>query len=288
MKALRILFRTVAALLAALLLILVALIVSGYGLATKRQSNPVPDLRVVPDSALIARGRHLSEIHCASCHSPDRQLPMSGGVENQLGPPFGALYAPNLTPAGRLRSYSDGELARAIREGVNREGRAMVVMPSASFHALSDRDLSALIAYMRSQPRVERVVGSRKMSPVAYLVLGLHLYETSVQLPVARPVPDVPPDSTPAYGAYLVSTLGCRDCHGESLRGGRKGQLPPLGPDLIGPAHGQSQPAFELALRQGIGSRGEPLDPMRMPWPAFSRLTDLEVTAIHQYLRSLP
>src|SRR5438445_8046894 len=63
----------------------------------------------VPPDQLAAAQRHA--LLCASCHSPNQQLPLSGGNENFLAG-LGALYAPNLTPSGPTRTWTDGDLMR--------------------------------------------------------------------------------------------------------------------------------------------------------------------------------
>lgn len=292
MRLLRTLFLVLLAIVGIVLVLIVALMIQGRGLVAKKQSHAVPQLRVEPDSSLIARGAHIVEISCVGCHGKDFRLPLSGSGENFFdipgGPKFGTLYAPNLTPGGVVGSMSDGQLSRAIREGVGQFDRALLVMPSPRFHGMSDRDLAAVIAFMRSQPAVQSHVPDRKLNPAAYLVLGLHLFETSVQLPVTREIPDVPEAMTAEYGEYLVPLLTCADCHGENLRGGKKGQFPPIGPDLVGLVATHTLDQFERALRQGVSARdGHALDPMKMPFPIFSRLSDTDVGAIYAYLQAL-
>jgi mono/diheme cytochrome c family protein len=240
----------------------------------------------------VARGRHLSQVRCAGCHAPDLSEPdlLSGGTENFLnlpgGPSLGTLLAPNLTPAGSIGKATDLEVARAIRQGISVQGGPLVVMPSPGFRALSDSDLAALIAFLRALPPVPHQVPARKLNLLAYLVLGLHKAEDSVVPPVTWPVPDVPADSTVAFGHYMVEYLGCRECHGPLLRGGTPGQLAPLGPDLVGMAQTHDLTAFELAVRHGVKTSGPAMDPGLMPWPSFSRLTGAEVGAIFQYLHN--
>jgi len=43
---------------------------------------------------------------------------------------------------------------RAIRHGVDEEGKPLLVMPAQDFYYLSDKDLGAVIAYVRSVPPV--------------------------------------------------------------------------------------------------------------------------------------
>ena len=72
---------------------------------------------------------------------------------------FMLLNAPNLTrgAGGVAAGYSDDAAwVRAIRHGLNPQGRALVIMPSEVFYFLSDEDLGALVAYVKSLPPVER------------------------------------------------------------------------------------------------------------------------------------
>ena len=293
MKVLVWLVRIVSALVALIVIVIVALIIQGRGIANRSMPNPVPSLAVLPDASLAPRGAHIVEIVCSGCHAPATtgQMTLSGGTENFLaipnGPTLGVLYAPNVTPGGMIRGHSDGQLSRAIREGVSHDGKPMLVMPSDHFHDMSDRDLAAVIAYLRQQPAVVHEVPARSVNPLAYLMLGLHVVSTSVTNPIAKPVPD-PPDSGAAFGKYIINIASCTVCHGEDLRGGHKGQLPPLGPNLTRQVHDRPYTTFELALRHGVKPEGGSLDPVLMPWPIYARLTDLEARAVYEYIRSLP
>jgi mono/diheme cytochrome c family protein len=286
--------RVVLALVGILVLLLAALLVHGYGLLNRPVKNPVPSLAVAPDTSLTPRGNHLIRIACASCHGEEAGgvLTMSGSVVNFLdipgGPKLGVLYAPNITPGGVIRDASDGQLSRAIREGIGFDGKPLLVMPSPHYHAMSDRDLAALIAALRAEPADVRTTPRRRPNALAYLILGLHLFENSAELPVPGPIvaPEEAPDS--AYGAYLTPILGCGDCHGADYRGGRKGQLQPVGPDLVASAAQRPLATFELALRHGARPAGGMLDPTQMAWPDYANLTDLEVEAVYAFLRGRP
>src|SRR6476661_212296 len=79
------------------------------------RSAPVPDLEVEETPERIARGKALVDGFCSACHS--RTGTLTGGLD--LGEHFplriGSLVSSNLTPAGRLKRWSDGEIFRAIR-----------------------------------------------------------------------------------------------------------------------------------------------------------------------------
>jgi mono/diheme cytochrome c family protein len=269
-----------------------AVIANGWRLMHPKALGPAAAFTVTADSALFARGEHLVRISCASCHSGNAQPPLSGGEGNFIAelhdPQKGQLWAPNLTPAGPLKNYSDGDIARAIREGYSRNGRPLLVMPSASYHRLADRDVAALITFLRRQPAVERSVPDRKMTALTYLILGLKIFPPSSQPPIERPIAGPPAGATVGHGDYLVSLLDCRTCHGPGLRGGKPGIGPPAGPDLIAIFSAHDSSAFEKAVRHGTSARdGHSLDPNQMPYAVFAKLDDVEIGALYAYVKSL-
>lgn len=291
MKFLAACLRVLAVLLVAVLLFAAAIVARGAYLAHRRVPGTARALAVPPDSSLVARGEHLVRSSCAGCHSSHMQPPLTGSEEDffhQPGvPDFGHLFAPNLTPAGRIAQWSDAEIARAIREGVDREGRPLLVMPSQRFHGLSDGDVASIIAWLRAQPAVETPVRPRAFNLLAYAILGANVFPTSATAPLAAPVSAPAEGPTAEYGEYLVGALTCQDCHGEDLRGGVKGQFPPLGPNLVELAASHSVEQFAGAVREGRSAiDGRSLDPTRMPYPVYSHLSDVEVQALHALLKA--
>jgi mono/diheme cytochrome c family protein len=264
------------------------------------------------DPAIVARGRYLAygPAHCVDCHgAPDRhadaqagrEVPFSGGHEFRL--PVGIFRAANLTSdretgIGGLR---DGQLARALRHGISREGRALV--PFMPFANLSDEDLVAVLSFLRTQPPVRNPVVTQEPN-----LLG-HIVKAFVLKPVgpSEPVPhSVPPAATVAYGRYLAhSVANCVGCHtmrdlrtgaftGPVLGGGLDfvSDLDPrlhlVSPNLTpaartGKITGWTEEVFMARFRTGRGAEGSP-----MPWSSFGRLSDNDLQAVYRYLRSLP
>jgi mono/diheme cytochrome c family protein len=103
---------------------------------------------VAPDTT-AAYGRYLADIGgCRGCHG----LELSGGVV--AGPP-GAPPASNLTPAG-IGSWTRDDFARALREGTRPDGSQLAAfMPWKVFSGLTDDEVAALWAYLRSVPAKE-------------------------------------------------------------------------------------------------------------------------------------
>lgn len=287
MKTLGLVLRAVAILAVLVVLGLLVLAAFGYRRVHRTVNRRVPLVEVSTDSAHIARGRHLASIGCVGCHSalhPD-SLVLTGSTFNFAhesgSPDMGELWAPNLTPGGRLKEYSDGELARGIREGLDRNGRPLLLMPSVDFRGMSDEDLGALIAYLRSQPAVTRNVPARRLNIIPYILIGAHVFNPSDQPAIQGAVIAPPADSTADYGEYLVALGGCRGCHGPTLQG--QGDIP----NAWAVAHDQSLETFTRAVRGGISPRGNALDPTKMPWPNYARYSDVEIHAIYVFVRGL-
>lgn len=169
----------------------------------------------------VARGEYLAEAvsSCVHCHSPrdwsryagPAQPPPAGG--DCWGDPEGVpgrVCATNLTPDPQtgLGAWTDGEIMRAIREGVSRDGSALFpVMPYREFRHLSDEDTRALVAWIRSLEPVRNQVPARRLRfPVGYFI-------TFVPRPLDGPVSGPDPDDPVARGEYLANVAGCRSCH---------------------------------------------------------------------------
>lgn len=83
-----------------------------------------PSLTVQGTPEQIARGKYLVNIACTGCHGTDGQFPLTGGFDmaTEIPIPIGAMKASNLTPAGAIAKYSDGELFRVLRQGIGKDG----------------------------------------------------------------------------------------------------------------------------------------------------------------------
>ncbi|MEZ4709348.1 MAG: cytochrome c [Caldilineaceae bacterium] len=275
------------------------LILGGIGFYKLNQhyANPIPDIQVAGTPAQIARGEQLANI-CVSCHAPGNQLPLTGtDFAAKFGlPPLGTLYAPNLTAAGNIKDWRDGEVIRAIREGVHKSGRALLIMPANNFRHISDDDVQALVAYLRAQP------AAGEPTPETHFNLFGALFTDMIDFRAAQPpvgsVP-MPQAGTPEYGKYMVDIIGCRDCHGDQLQGrvenGQPG--PPAGPNLTAIIPNWSEEQFMTYFSTGTlpGGGQTPVLTLpsgfsepRMPWPTVrAATTDDELRDIYTYLHGL-
>jgi mono/diheme cytochrome c family protein len=256
----------------------------GYGRLNRTYPNQPSALAAAITPQLVANGERFAR-SCAGCHSSSGELPLGGqdffGAEG--GPPIGTLWAPNLTPA-HLAEWSDGEIARAIREGVGRDGRSLLIMPSLYFRNLSDEDVLALVAYLRSQPVVEPASPPRQINVLGAILLATVLPDEffSAQPPLAQPVVAPPRGPTAAYGGYLVS-LECQGCHGGNLAGLPPNPNGPSGPNLTTLPQRLTAEELVALLRTGEFPDGSPIG---MPVKYLEKMSDDDFRAIYAHLEN--
>lgn len=259
---------------------------------TMQYDVPVPEITLSSDPAVLARGQHLAESigACIDCHGPD----LSGKEMADMGP-VGVVRAPNITTGkgGAGSKYSDGQLARLLKTGVTADNRGVVFMPSADFRWWPDKDIVAVISWLRQQPAVDA-----ESEPSEIGLLGKVLDRTDMlPIDVARRIdheaaPDLAPEPSPtsAYGAYLAKL--CMGCHGPGLSGG---PIPGAPPDMPIPTNltphetglaAYDKEAFIKLLDTGVKPDGTKLDPF-MPIATTSAMNDVEKTALWAYLSRL-
>jgi cytochrome c553 len=274
------------------LLGLLFLILAGGGtrgliLMEARHANPAGVITGATAPEALARGQEIA--NGCGCHGEQGQPLVSGSRGNLIegGPPLGTLYAPNLTPGGELARWSDGEIARAVREGIGKDGRALFGMPSVVFHNLSDADTAALVGYLRSLPPTENPQPERNMNALADAIVGFGLFPVSNQPPITQPVVAPPRAVTAEYGKYVASVNTCSDCHGTKLDGVPSNPFAPRAPSLIAIGKAWTPEQFVALFRQGVLPGGAPA-PESMPWKELApALSDVDLRALHAYLGSL-
>jgi hypothetical protein len=73
---------------------------------------------------------------------------------------------------------------------------------------------------------------------------------------------------------------------GGKVQGGVK--VANLTPDALGNPAGLSLKQFKAAIKQGVSSIDSSKKLVSMPWPTYAEMTDTDVKAIYEYLRSIP
>jgi mono/diheme cytochrome c family protein len=271
-----------------------------------------PAVVVAPTPEAIERGQYLAfgPAHCAYCHAPLEQwtaidagevVPLVGGWAFAIPP--GTFYTANLTPDVEtgIGRYTDAQLARMLRHNVRPDGRA--ALPVMEFQNLSDEDVAAVIAFLRSQPPVRNAIPEHELTLMGKAIMAFLIKPNGPEgTPPARSPAEAP---TVERGEYLANSVaGCAGCHsprnmmdgsytGPRLSGG--GPMPLdhdpstlLVPPNLTPHEGTgwitswTEDQFLARFRAGRLIEGS-----HMPWPLYGRMSDDDLRALYRYLRTL-
>lgn len=261
----------------------------------RNRAGSAPDVVATPvsiaadDSLLAARGRHLAALMgCADCHGPDlsgRAFPTPSFLV--------AMSAPNLTrgEGGIGATYTHADWERALRHGIAKDGRSLIIMPSEAYTHLSDRDAASLIAYLQTVAPVNQVHPGRKIGILGGMLLGAGVFSTTPDIIAHDSVgkrAEVAPAANADYGRYLTSITGCNVCHGADFRGttASGGGGPPAAPSLVAFVSSNSAADFRNTIRTGTTPSGRALNPENMPWKAYANMSDDELEAIRLHIES--
>ena len=264
----------------------------GNARLNKTYDFPPSNITIPADEASIEFGKHRAETLCQSCHGQD----LSGG--NMLDDPvMGTLDAANLTmgEGGIGEEYSsDEDYVRAIRHGVDPDGKPIFMPAVNSTSQLSDEDLGTILAYLKTIPPVDNATGGQQLKPLAKILMGAGMFP---KLPVEVVSHDIHVNApergiSVEYGNYLISTNDCRECHGQELAGAEYPdptvQLITPNITLGGEVGFWSEDAFINTIRTGITPSGHQLNGDHMPWETYKLFTDDELKAMNTYFQSLP
>jgi hypothetical protein len=308
------------------LVVCVLAVLAGAGIAylaaKKPAQHPASAEKVEATPARLARGTYLVEhvCDCLTCHSDlqkDRfNVPPMPFTLGQGGLPFGKEFAvpgvvcaQNITPdpLDGLGKWTDGEILRAIREGVDKNGNALFpMMPYEYYRSLSDEDAKSIVVYLHTLPAVSHRVPAKKIDfPVNLLI-------KSVPKPLDGPVTAPGPKDGLAYGRYLAVIGGCQECHtphdpkgkpiegrdysgGWELKGpwGRNvtANITPHKDNFMGQA---TKAEFIGRFKSFEKLRGDAIPPAPkdrntvMPWLVLSGMTEEDLGALYDFLKSVP
>lgn len=258
----------------------------------------------------VARGKYLTEgpLHCFLCHSERAwDLPgappraeTAGGGRIFIKDSTHLLATPNITPdtetgAGK---WTDDMLARAIREGVGNDGRALYpLMQYRAFRNLCDEDLASIVVYLRSIPAVRNPLPRRLLPPVEEesLVNGPEpIYQPVLPRDLSGPV---------KRGKYLLDIAGCVGCH-SAWNGPFMPGLYAGGNLIKSNSVGISEHSFSANITSDPSGipyyddslfievmrfgrvRVRKLSPL-MPWISFQHMNEDDLRAIFAYLKTL-
>jgi mono/diheme cytochrome c family protein len=253
----------------------------------------------------LAHGKYLTEAaDCEACHTIEGGQPFAGG--RPFDTDFGTLYSPNITPDKEtgIGSWSDAEFLKAVHEGIAKDGKNLYpAFPYNSYTYLTDQDVLAIKGYLFSLPPVKNTAPENTLR-APYNNRGLMKIWSALYNPNQRfqPVADKPPSWN--RGAYLSEALGhCGDCHTprtalQALNNRRKygGGMAEgwraynLSSDKESGIGMWTQEDMEQYLKTGHSmNRGSAFGPMAQAVHlSFQKLTASDVSAIVEYVRSVP
>ncbi|KMO42780.1 alcohol dehydrogenase [Methylobacterium variabile] len=283
----------------------VGIAAAGAALAAAWRSEIAPVPPPAPasfDPALVRRGADLALIgDCRTCHTAPNGAAFAGGLP--LPTPFGTLYSTNITPDPEtgIGRWSQAAFARALRDGVDREGRHLYpAFPYDHYSATTDDDVRALYAFFMSRPAVSAPPPPNELP----FPLTIRLTLAGWKLLFLRPknlAPDPAKDEVWHRGRYLVEGLGhCGACHSPrnllgaeiTSRAYQGGEAEGWRAYALGAASRSPVPWDEAALMQYLRDGFHPLHGVaRGPMaPVVENLAEVpreEVAAMARYLASL-
>lgn len=315
--------KTLFKILGVVILLFIVLAATGVSWLVMRKPSqrPASAQKVEATPERLARGKYLAEhvSGCFDCHSertPAYGLPIKPGREGvggfvwtkEIGFP-GTLAAPNITPDPEtgLGKWTDGEIIRAIREGVDRNGNALFpIMPYGEYRDMSEEDVASIVAYLRT------VKPQRYERPKKALDPPMNVIEKFIPKPLDGPVAAPAPTNTVAYGHYLSKIAGCHECHtpkddkgqplaGKDLAGGFEMKTPqfrvitsnitPHPTTWLGRAT-KEQFIGRFQAFAGVNASNAPEAQKGrntlMPWLAYSHMTAEDLGALYDYLKTVP
>ena len=280
---------------------------------------PPSAIKVEMTDERLSRGKYLFEraAVCGDCHSERDFSHFAGPVvpetegagfifPAELGFP-GTVVSRNITPDKEtgIGNWTDGEIIRAIREGVSRDGRTLFpLMPYQRFRKMSDEDVYSVVAYMKTLKPV------KKVQPPTRINFPVSMFIKSAPQP-AGTVPPVDHQDPLKYGEYLVNMGSCDGCHtpaekgepvpGKRLAGGMvfktsvgtvvSANITPDPDTGIGKYSEQDFLnkfyQYRKYVEQGPPKVG-PESFTLMPWLLFCQMEEKDLKAIYAYLKSLP
>jgi hypothetical protein len=275
-----------------------------------------PGIKVESTPERVARGKYLFGVcGCIACHSVTDETRfgfpvVEGGLGKGREMPGlpGTIAAPNLTsdPETGAGRFTDGQLIRAIREGIGHDDRVLFpMMPYAEYREMSDADVQSLVAFIRTLPPI------RNPLPPSKVMFPVNLFIKSIPKTVES-VPSIDRSDPKKYGAYLTKVNGCYFCHtpfennqlvtSKALAGGHVFELGKdarvltanLTPDTetgIG-KWTEAQFLAKFAEYKDYAANGPPKIDLAhntvMPWLELSQTAEEDLKSIFAYLRTVP
>ncbi|CAD6511915.1 cytochrome c [Paraburkholderia metrosideri] len=256
------------------------------------------------DTAQIKHGEYLARAaDCIACHTSNKAQPFAGGVPFNL--PFGTIYSTNITPdpVHGIGQLSDADFISAVREGKSKDGKRLYpAMPYTSYTQLTDADILAIRAYLRTVAPVAKPAPENTLSfpfNQRWAMMFWNLFNFSS----GRFQEDPTKSAEWNRGAYLVGALAhCQECHtprnfmqglsSKALAGAELGNWTAFNitPDKNAGIGGWTEPELIAYLRDGAApGKANAAGPMAEVVENSTRfLTPEDLKAMAVYLGTVP
>ena len=256
-------------------------------------------------SDLVKRGDYLVNglLTCGNCHTPKgptgdiMEKAFSGGLTFDE-PPF-KVTASNITQDKEtgIGGWTDAQIEAALRKGVRPNGTPLaMIMPSDFYEIMTERDLNAVVAYLRTLKPIKNKVPDPvyKMQQVHHPFAGGE-----------KPYTEAMMRDKLKKGFYLATIAHCMECHTPMGPRGREfaAKLGAGGFELPGPwgvsvsrnitvsktkgIGGWTDAEIKRAITTGVSKDGSKLKPP-MAYHSYAKMTAADLDAVVAYLRTVP
>jgi mono/diheme cytochrome c family protein len=253
----------------------------------------------------VERGAYLVNtiMTCANCHSPKGPpdavagKDFSGGLRFNV-PPFD-VTAPNITPdkATGIGAWSDDDIKKLLRTGMRPSGVPVAaVMPTGFYDIITDADMDAIVAYLRTLKPISNKVPDPiyKISAPRQVFPGAEAPYTPAMLNDAM-----------KKGFYLATIGHCMECHTPMTKGQHDwtADLARGGQEFPGPWGVSTSRNITSSKAKGIGewtdaeikraiTTGVDKDGNKLKGPMgyqyYAHMTDADLDAVIGWVRTLP
>lgn len=275
------------------------------------------NIKVEATPKRLARGKYLANhvAVCIDCHSTRKWDQFGGPIDTAIigagGEKFderisfpGAVYVPNITPTN-LKSWTDGELYRAITTGVKKDGSAIFpIMPYVAFGKMDREDIFSIIAYIRTLKPHASSFPKRKLDfPLNLLVNTMPQKAMPAKIPAES--------DTLKYGKYLIEAAACSECHTKAVQGkpvvgmdyaggneyniggGTTIRSANITPDRISGIGAWTKEQFIARFKQYTNGSMKPYPVKQgefqtiMPWWRYGGMKESDLAAVYTYLKTV-
>jgi mono/diheme cytochrome c family protein len=253
----------------------------------------------------LERGSYLINtiMTCGNCHSPKGPPDVVAGKDFSGGlswdePPF-KVTASNITQDKDtgIGTWSDADIKKLMRTGLQPNGIPIAsIMPTGFYDIITDVDMDAIVAYLRTV----KPVSNKVPDPIYRMAAPPQVFPGAEQ----PYTPDMLSDKM-KRGFYLVAIGHCMECHTPMVKGrhdwaadlGRGGfEFPgPWGVSVSRNITSSKSKGIgdwtdaeiKRAITQGIDKDGNKLKPP-MGYAYYAGMSDADLDAVIAWVRTLP